>query len=660
MVRADRRRVVVDRTRPVVDGGELPAKATVGIPLLVSATLVLDGHDPVLAWVWSGPGREAGLAPARPPRGWREQPFEPLGNDRFAARVSFPRTGEWSFAIGGVPDEYGAWLRDLRIRLEAGQDVEAEFAEGAAIASRRARRSGLREADRSALAALAAALARRRPAQQRLRAASRPATVALMRRTADRAHATLAGPFPLWVDREHAGMSAWYEMFPRSEGAEPPRSGTFATAARRLPAIARMGFDVLYLPPIHPIGETFRKGRNNSLECAPGDPGSPWAIGSAAGGHDAVNPELGTLRDFDRFVAAAREAGLEVALDYALQCSPDHPWVRQHPDWFKHRADGSIRYAENPPKRYQDIYPLDFDSRDADSLWAALRDVMLFWIKHGVRIFRVDNPHTKPFRFWQWLIAEVRRRHPDVVFLAEAFTRPAVMQRLAKIGFSQSYTYFTWRNSKWELSEYLHELSQTDQVDWFRPNFWVNTPDILHATLQHGGPAAFRLRAALAAITCPSWGMYSGYELGENVAVREGSEEYLDSEKYQLKPRDWEQPSLAPLVARLNQIRRHHRGAIAQLDTLRLHHIGNEAMLCVSRASVDHADVLLLVVNLDPFSAQEGVTWLDLDAVGIAADRAFQAHDELTGATYVWQGAANYVRLDPALQPAHILHLRQQ
>jgi starch synthase (maltosyl-transferring) len=463
------------------------------------------------------------------------------------------------------------------------------------------------------------------------------------------------------VERELAGFSAWYEMFPRSEGASPPRGGTFRSAAARLPAIAAMGFDIVYLPPIHPIGRSFRKGRNNSPEASADDVGSPWAIGAAEGGHTAVHPGLGTLDDFTAFRAEAERQGLEVALDYALQCSPDHPWVTEHPEWFSHRADGSIRYAENPPKRYQDIYPLDFGTSDRAGLWRALRDVVLFWVGHGVQVFRVDNPHTKPFAFWEWLIGETHRADPDVVFLAEAFTRPAVMQRLAKLGFSQSYTYFTWRNTKAELADYLTELSQTERVDWFRPNFWVNTPDILHAYLQHGGPAAFKVRAVLAALTCPSWGMYSGYELGESVALTEGSEEYLDSEKYQLRPRDWDRPgTLAPYIARLNEIRRRHREAISLLPTLRVQEVKNGSMLGVSRMSLTRDDVLLVVVNLDPHHPQEATVWLDLETLGLPADTPFEAHDELSGATYVWRGAENYVRLDPAHEPAHVLHLRRR
>ena len=652
--------MVIEGVRPIVDCGTLAAKAAVDLPLRVTATLIADSHDPLLGYVRHGPALATARGATDPtplPKGWREHALEPLGNDRYAAWITPAAEGPQQFAVIGLPDEYGAWLHDFRIRIEAGQDVTLDLEEGAQMAERRCERAGAR--DRTQLAALAKQLRGATKSSAKLQYAERDAVVALMRRTADRTNATLAGPYPLWVERPRAAFSAWYEMFPRSEGAMPPKSGTFQTARRHLAAIAGMGFDVVYLPPIHPIGETHRKGRNNTLERQPSDPGSPWAIGGPAGGHTAVHPDLGTLADFEAFVDEARQRNLEVALDYALQCSPDHPWVQAHPSWFRHRADGTVRYAENPPKRYQDIYPFDFDTKDAENLWRALRDAMRFWADHGVRIFRVDNPHTKPFRFWQWLIGEMHESHPGTLFLAEAFTRPAVMQRLAKIGFSQSYTYFTWRNSKWEISQYLLELSQTEQADWFRPNFWVNTPDILHATLQRGGLPAFRLRAVLAAITGPSWGMYSGYELGENTPLREGSEEYLDSEKYQLKPRNWDQPhSLAPLITQLNAIRNRHAPAIAQLDTLHLHHIESEHLLAVSRATPALDDVLLLVLNLDPFATHDGWTWLDLGALGIPADRPFAAVDELGGATFTWQGAANYVRLDPAVTPAHVLRLR--
>jgi starch synthase (maltosyl-transferring) len=607
-----------------------------------------------MAWVRHGPAGTEGA-------GWREIPMAAGGDDRFTASFTPSQIGPWAYEIVALPDVYATWARDLRLRVEAGQDVELDLEEGARLAEDAAALVGTAARDRQALARLAASLRRDEPAARRLRDAGGRAALALMRRTADRSAAGRSGPWPLLVERERAGFSAWYEMFPRSEGANPPRSGSFRTAAARLPAIAAMGFDVVYLPPIHPIGTTHRKGRGNSLVATPDDVGSPWAIGGAEGGHTEIHPDLGSLDDFRDFVARAGDVGLEVALDYALNCSPDHPWIRDHPQWFRHRSDGSLRHAENPPKLYEDIYPLDFDTADRDNLWNALRDVLLAWISRGVRIFRVDNPHTKPFAFWEWILGEVRRHHPDVLFLAEAFTRPAVMQRLAKIGFTQSYTYFTWRNSKDELAGYLAELSAGRQVDWFRPNFWVNTPDILHAYLQDGGPPAFRVRATLAATTAPSWGVYSGYELCERVAERAGSEEYADSEKYRLAPRDWDRPdSLAPYLARLNEIRHRHREAIALLPTLRIHEITNQSMLCVSRMSHSRDDVLLIVVNLDPHRAQEATTWLDLETLGIPSDRAFEAHDELTGTTHVWRGPENYVRLDPALQVAHVFHLRQR
>ena len=645
-------RVVVEHVRPTVDCGDLPAKAAVGQPLRVSADVFADGHDMLVAWVRHGrPGSRQRL----------EEPMTAAGNDHWQALLTPPKQGAWEFEIVGLVDEYGTWLRDLRARIAAGQDVAVEFEVGARMVD--ARLDGAvkpRAADATALGRLRDVLRDPSlPDASKLTEASRLPLVALMQRLADRRRATVAGPFPLWVDRELGAFSAWYEMFPRSEGAHDGHSGTFATAAQRLPAIAAMGFDIVYLPPIHPIGQTFRKGPNNSLDAGPDDPGSPWAIGSEAGGHTAVHPQLGTLDDFDFFVRHARECGLEVALDYALQCSPDHPWVRQHPQWFKHRPDGSIRYAENPPKRYQDIYPINFDTDDRTALWEALRDVVLFWIGHGVSVFRVDNPHTKPIPFWQWLIGSVRAQHPDTLFLAEAFTRPRMMQRLAKVGFTQSYTYFTWRNAKWELEEYLRELSQTEMADWFRPNFWPNTPDILHATLQYGGPPAFRLRLVLAALAAPSWGMYSGYELYENVPLREGSEEYLNSEKYQYRPRNWAQKdSLAPMITRVNDIRRRHRRAAGLMRTLRLHHVDNDAVLCFSRTTDERDDTLLVVVNLDPHRAQEATTWLDLKALGLEEHQDFEVHDELGGDTWVWQGPSNYVRLDPLERPAHVFSVR--
>ena len=648
-------RVVIEGVRPTVDAGRFPAKAAVSLPLQVSADVFAEGHDLLLAWVRFGKPSRAGAAP----RGWRAEPMQPLGNDRWEAWIEPRSAGPLAFDVVGVVDDYGSWLRGARIKLAAGDDVALELAEGASMARQRSRRRDVPERDRQALAKLAAELDAATSPQRRLSRAAQPAVLALMARTADLSQATIAGPFSVWVDRELAAFSAWYEMFPRSEAATPGSSGTFASAAHRLPAIAEMGFDIVYLPPIHPIGTTARKGANNALEAGPTDPGSPWAIGGPEGGHTAIHPDLGDLADFTDFVSAARRAGLEVALDFAAQCSPDHPWVTEHPEWFKHRPDGSIKYAENPPKKYQDIYPLDFETADRTGLWNALRDVLLFWSERGVHVFRVDNPHTKPFAFWEWVIAEVRRRHPGTLFLSEAFTRPRVMHRLAKLGFTQSYTYFTWRTRKWEIEEYLRELSAPPAVDYFRPNFWPNTPDILHAVLQEGGPAAFRLRLVLAALGAPSWGMYSGFELFESEAVRPGSEEYLNSEKYSLRPRQWDRAdSLAPLVGQVNSIRRRHRGALAQLSRTHLHHIGNDQLVCFSRSDPGRSDVILVVVNLDPAWAQSGMTWLDLEALGLQPDTIFQVHDELTDTSFTWRGPQNFVRLDPAIQPAHIFHLR--
>jgi starch synthase (maltosyl-transferring) len=473
-------------------------------------------------------------------------------------------------------------------------------------------------------------------------------------------------PLQVVVDPIPALFSAWYEMFPRSCTPDPTRSGTFREAESRLPDIAAMGFDVLYLPPVHPIGRSFRKGRNNTLTAGPGDPGSPWGIGSEDGGHTAVEPGLGTLDDFDRFVEVAGRHGLAIALDIAFQTSPDHPWVHEHPEWFRKRPDGTIQYAENPPKKYQDIYPLDFSSPEHVALWEELRYVFLFWISHGVTIFRVDNPHTKAFRFWEWCIDQIKREHPEVIFLSEAFTRPVVMRYLAKAGFTQSYTYFTWRNTAAELRDYLTELTQTEVREYLRPNFFANTPDILTEYLQHGGRPAFAVRLVLAATLSASYGIYSGFELCENTAVRPGSEEYLDSEKYQIKPRDWRQPgNLAELIARVNTIRRDHP-ALQQNASLTFHPCDNPALLWFSKSTIAHGttvdearpDHVFVVANTDPQWVQHGWVELPLADLGLPADAAYEVEDLLDGARYRWRGARNYVRLDPAQRPAHIFVVR--
>jgi starch synthase (maltosyl-transferring) len=654
-------RIPILDVQPSVDCGQRPAKAVVGETFEVSATVFREGHDAVNCnVVLQGPRNRRGP--------WT--PMHPLapGTDRWAAEVTPDAEGSWTFSVEAWGDPVATWRHTAEIKVPAGIDVELVFEEGAQLLERAAdgipkgKAAGARKLLREAARALRDTS---RPAEARLAVAFSPEITVLLDAHPVRDFLTDSGPSPLWVDRERALYGSWYEFFPRSEGAtmDPLKSGTFKTAAERLPAVAAMGFDVAYLPPIHPIGRTFRKGPNNALEHGPDEPGSPWAIGGDEGGHDAVHPDLGTFEDFDGFVARAEELGLEVALDFALQASPDHPWVKEHPEWFSKRVDGTIAYAENPPKKYQDIFPLNFDN-DPDGIYAECLRIVRHWITHGVKIFRVDNPHTKPVRFWEWLLAEVRRTNPDVVFLSEAFTRPAMMHTLARIGFHQSYTYFTWRTEKQELQDYLAELAGPAAA-YMRPNLFVNTPDILHAYLQYGGPPAFKIRAVVAAMASPSWGVYSGYELFEHVAVRPGSEEYLDSEKYQYRPRDWaaaeqEGRSLAPYLTRLNDIRRRHP-ALQWLRNLRLHHVDNDGIMAFSKRRQlpdGREDTVIVVVNLDPHAVREGTLALDMPALGLDWPDHFSVYDELTGATYLW-GQHNYVRLDPYWEPAHILTVRR-
>jgi len=683
-------RIPILDVQPVLECGRRPAKAVAGETFEVSATVFREGHEMLgTAVVLRTPGGER-----QPLVGMTE--LAP-GTDRYGAPVTVGCEGRWQFQVEAWGDPIAHWRHDAAIKVPRGLDVGLMMAEGALLFERAARAirpaapvrgaapgraapPGTRwgdaaraaQAARAARSALMALAARLRdpaiPPWDRLAAADDEDIAAILTAYPLRELVTRSASYPLVVHRQRALYGAWYEFFPRSEGVRTdpmgrrePAGGTLRSAACRLEKIAAMGFDVVYLPPVHPIGTTARKGRNNALAAGPGDPGSPWAIGSAEGGHDTVHPELGTLADFDAFVRQARQAGLEVALDFALQASPDHPWVTQHPDWFVHRADGAIAYAENPPKRYQDIYPLTFDV-DPEGLYTEALRLLRHWMDHGVRIFRVDNPHTKPLPFWERLLAEVDRTDPDVIFLAEAFTRPAMMHTLAKIGFHQSYTYFTWRNNAAELTDYLRELSGPAAA-YMRPNFFTNTPDILHEYLQHGGPPAFRVRAVLAAMLSPSWGMYSGYELCENTPVRPGSEEYLDSEKYQYLPRDWaraEQPpdGIAPFITRLNAIRKAHP-ATHWLRNLRFHHVDQPDMMCFSKRSQRDADTVLVVVNLDPHAPREATVWLDMPALDMDYGSQFVVTDELSGNSYQW-GQANYVRLDPAIAPAHIFTVTPQ
>ncbi|MFF3744214.1 alpha-1,4-glucan--maltose-1-phosphate maltosyltransferase [Streptomyces kronopolitis] len=654
-------RIPVLDIRPQIDCGRRPAKAVVGETFEVSATVFREGHDAVAAnVVLRNPAGRCG--PWTPMR--ERQP----GTDRWSAEVTPAVEGRWSFTVEAWSDPVRTWRRHAGIKIPAGIDTELVLAEGAELHERAAAEVPKSEGREAVLAAVDALRETSLPAATRLAAALAPQVTEVLARHPLRELLTVSRPMPLVVERRRALYGSWYELFPRSEGAAVTPDGTLVggtlrTAAERLPAVAAMGFDVVYLPPVHPIGTAFRKGPNNALSAGPDDVGSPWAIGSAAGGHDALHPALGTFEDFEHFVRTARELRMEVALDFALQCSPDHPWVTLHPQWFHHRADGSIAYAENPPKKYQDIYPLAFDA-DFRGLVRETERLLRFWMAKGVRIFRVDNPHTKPVALWEKVIGEINRTDPDVLFLAEAFTRPAMLHTLAQVGFHQSYTYFTWRNTKRELTEYLTELSG-ESASYLRPNFFVNTPDILHAYLQEGGRPAFEVRAVLAATLSPTWGVYAGYELCEATPARPGSEEYLDSEKYQLRPRDWEAAArqgqtIAPLITTLNRIRRRHP-ALQQLRNLHFHRVDNDAVLAYSKreGNGERTDTVLTVVNLDPHHTHEATVSLDMPELGLGRNESFPVRDELTGDTYHW-GRDNYVRLEPGSSPApaHVLSLR--
>jgi len=590
-------RIQIQGVMPQIDCGRYPVKRTQGDRVEVTAVIFRDGHDTL--------GAAVRYKPAGATR-WQEAPLEALGNDRWAGSFVVDRCGGWSYRVEAWVDRVASYQDELRRKLDAAQtDLSSELAEGAVLLGRE----------------------------------SLTAEEALAAKAGDRSGKTWSPTYGVDVDRPLARFGSWYELFPRSWGG-------FNGVRKVLPRLAELGFDVVYLPPIHPIGRSNRKGKNNALEAGPKDPGSPWAIGSAEGGHDAINPELGTLEEFEQLVADAKSLGIEICIDFAIQCSPDHPWLRQHPEWFNRRPDGTLKYAENPPKRYQDIYNVNFDSEDWKGLWAALRDVVLFWVARGVTVFRVDNPHTKPVTFWEWLIDEVRREHPDVIFLAEAFTRPAMMQTLGKIGFAQSYTYFTWKNTRWELLEFMGQLLEWN--DYYRPNCFANTPDILHAYLQQGGPPAFRTRLVLAGTLSPSYGIYSGYEQFENVPLREGSEEYLDSEKYETKKRRLDGP-LLPLVAKLNAARRDNR-ALQYLDNVTFLDTENEQLFAYLKRT--EASAVICVVNLDPTSVQEGVCVLPM-STGLPP--AYRVRDLLADDEWTWHIGRNYVRLQPG--QSHLLRI---
>ena len=646
-----RRRVVIERVAPEIDCGRFPIKRVVGEAVVVEADVFADGHDQVACQVlYSHEGHEE----------WQSSPMALVGNDRWRGAFSVGKVGRYEYTIEGWIDPFQTWRDGLAKRAAAGHDVHVDLLIGAGLIEaavgratgddagllRRWARRIREETDMQSATSLALE-------EERFRA---------IQRYPDRQFATrYEKPLAVVVDGEKACFSTWYEVFPRSCSPEAGRHGTFRDCEAWLPYIASMGFDVVYLPPVHPIGRAFRKGKNNSVVAEPGDVGSPWAIGSEEGGHSSVHPQLGTLGDFRHFVSQAKEHGLEVALDIAFQCTPDHPYVKQHPEWFRKRPDGTIQYAENPPKTYQDIYPLDFESQHWRALWDELKNIFQFWIDHGVRIFRVDNPHTKPFAAWEWVIGEIKKEHNDVLFLAEAFTRPHVMYRLAKLGFSQSYTYFTWRNTKQELTEYFTELTRTEVREYFRPNLWPNTPDILSEFLQVGGRPAFMIRLILAATFGASYGIYGpAFELCENTPVQAGSEEYLNSEKYELKHRDLHSAwSLKDLISRINRIRR-ESAALQSNRNLRFHDTDNPMLICYSKATDDLSSVIVVIVNLDSFHRQTGWVHLDLAALGLGSDQAFQVHDLLGDGHYLWQGPRNYVELTPESLPAHILRVHRR
>jgi starch synthase (maltosyl-transferring) len=644
---------IIRRITPTLDNARYAIKRAVGEEIVVEADIFKEGHDEVTAvlkWRQTGAGD------------WRETPMKPLLNDRWTGSLCVTAPGAWEFTIEAWGDHYFSWQHELEKKFSAGlRDLQSEILEGAGFVASAASRA--KKADAAALKTFAAAL-RAAGAEEAHDLAHDPALCALMTVYADRSLATSAEPpHPVWVERERATFAAWYEFFPRSAEGKPDSGSKFRDCLGRIDDAKAMGFDVIYFPPVHPIGKTNRKGRNNSLECGPGEPGVPYAIGNSrqgvnGGGHKDVAPELGTLSDFDWLVGEIKARGMELALDFAINCSPDHPYVKAHPEWFFKRPDGTIKYAENPPKKYEDVYPLNFHNDDWRGLWDELRDVILFWCGHGVRIFRVDNPHTKPVSFWEWVIAEVKAKFPDTVFLSEAFTRPKMMQELAKAGFNQSYTYFTWRNSKAELAEYLTELTQSDLREFFRANFFTNTPDILPEFLQKGGRPAFLIRAVLATMACPVYGIYSGFELCENSPVP-GREEYADSEKYQFKGRDWNAPgNIKEFLTRLNTIRRQNR-ALQEYSNLRIQTAENDNILSFSKATAALDNLILVVVTVDPWQPQTAFVHVPLADFGIGETEAYVAEDLLSGERFAWRGSRNFVALNPHTRPAHVFRIRR-
>lgn len=640
--------IIIEAVQPEVDGGRYPIKREVGDRLEVSADIFKEGHDVLAAVLRYRTMKEAN---------WHEAVMSHVDNDRWAGHVFLHENTRYRYTIGAFTNTFESWRQEVTKKSQANEPIESELLEGRALVERAANRA--LGSDKARLDEFLKQWRSSDAPEGQLRVALDERLATLVECHQERKAWTVYDrELEVVVDRVRARYGAWYEIFPRSQGTIPGKGSTFKECEKRLPAIKAMGFDVLYLTPIHPIGRTNRKGKNNSLTATPSDPGSPYAIGNEQGGHDAVEPSLGTIEDFDRFEKAVRAEGMELALDFAINCSPDHPYVKQHPEWFAHRPDGTIKYAENPPKKYQDIYNVDFYCEDWFGLWSEMKRVILFWADHGVKIFRVDNPHTKPVAFWEWLIRDVQDRYPDAIFLSEAFTRPKMMKVLAKAGFTQSYTYFTWRNFKQELTDYMIELSRSEMKEYFRPNFFTNTPDILPEILQHGGRPAFKFRLVLAATLSPSYGIYSGYELCENRALP-GKEEYLDSEKYEFKVWDWDRPgNLVDYVTTINRIRRENP-ALHELENIEFYEADNEHVLFYGKSTPDRRNILLVAVNLNPFQAQEARLQLPIGSFGIKPDEMYQVHNLITNQRDLVKGEVYSVRLDPQVEPAAIYAVRR-
>ncbi len=645
-----RKRVVIENIKPEIDSGRFPIKRVVGEKVIVEADIFADGHDSISAGLLHrGPNNDE----------WREIPMHFMGNDRWRGEFVVEEIGVYSYTLIGWVDHFKTWQKDIKKKADAGQDIRTDLLIGAEYLEEASRKASVD--DQRRLVGFVNILRTEIEREKVISTLLNREFNEIMDKYTDKSFVThYEKELSVTVERKNALFSSWYEIFPRSCVSQPDKHGTFKDCEARLTEIARMGFDVLYFPPIHPIGKTKRKGKNNTFLVGPDDVGSPWAIGSDEGGHKAVHPAIGTIDDFVRFIHKAGDYGIEIAIDLAYQCSPDHPYVKEHPEWFRWRPDGTIQYAENPPKKYEDIVPLNFETEQWQDLWNELKSIVLFWIEKGIRIFRVDNPHTKPFSFWEWLIREVKRDHPGVIFLSEAFTRPKVMYRLAKIGFTQSYTYFAWRNTKWEIAQYVNELAQTDVREYFRPNFWPNTPDILPEHLQYGGRNAFMMRLVLAATLSSNYGIYGPpFELVVNEALQ-GKEEYLNSEKYEIKLWDWDREgNLRDFIARINKIRRENP-ALQQTFNIKLHEVDNDNLLFYSKETEDLSNIILVVVNLDPFHTHSGWVEVPIREFGIEPNQPYLVHDLLGDDKFIWQGERNYVEINPHVSPAYILRVRKR